>query len=463
MQVSIVRKANTVSDFRIDAECYQEKYLLAERKLSHLKHTLLGDEVAKFCKGIFDIKAECYSEAGIPFVRIGDLKDCVIDVSNIIYIPEAEHLKNHKTALKKDDVILSKTAYPAASLVDLDECNTSQDTIAIKLKEKAQIKSKYLVIFLNSKFGYPQMERWFTGNIQMHLNLSDSRNIKIPLLSQAIQEAVESSFSNAIQLKNQSIREFQIAQRLVLSELGLLDWQPKHDLSFVRYYSDTRQAGRYDADYFQPKYDEIAKAIKSYTGGYSFIRDEFRQNKSTFIVDDKKTYHYVEIGSINVSSGEVVTNEVAGSELPANAKRLLRKNDVVISKVRTYRGAITIIDQDGCVGSGAFTVLHEKGRINKETLLAFLHSKPLLAWSLKPNTGTSYPVIVDDDILNLPIPIFREKAQAQIQQKVSESFILRKQSKLLLECAKKAVEMAIEKNEKTAVNWMKQQAEKLKI
>jgi len=50
-----------------------------------------------------------------------------------------------------------------------------------------------------------------------------------------------------------------------------------------------------------------------------------------------------------------------------------------------------------------------------------------------------------------------EKAQYQIQQKISEFFNLRKQSKHLLECAKKAVEMAIEKDEKTAMQWLNKQ------
>jgi type I restriction enzyme, S subunit len=113
-----------------------------------------------------------------------------------------------------------------------------------------------------------------------------------------------------------------------------------------------------------------------------------------------------------------------------------------------------IVEESGYVGSGAFTVLREKRRINKETLLAFLHSKPLLAWSLKPNTGTSYPVIIDNDIFNLPIPLITESKQTEIQQKVTESFSLRKQSKYLLESAKRAVEIAIEQDEQTAINWL---------
>ena len=87
-------------------------------------------------------------------------------------------------------------------------------------------------------------------------------------------------------------------------------------------------------------------------------------------------------------------------------------------------------------------------------MLSFLHSKPLLDWSLKPNTGTSYPVISDEDILNLPIPCLSQAIQKEIQKKVTESFELRKKSKQLLENAKCAVEMAIEKDERQAIEWL---------
>ena len=135
--------------------------------------------------------------------------------------------------------------------------------------------------------------------------------------------------------------------------------------SFIKNFSDTCEAGRIDAEYFQPKYDEIINAIKAYKGGYSTIRKEFRQNKSTFETDDDKLYEYVEIGSINVSNGEISSSEILGADLPKNAKRALNKNDVIVSKVRTYRGAITIVEKNGYVGSGAFTALIETGNVNK--------------------------------------------------------------------------------------------------
>ena len=463
MQVSIIHKTATVGDFRIDAECYQEKYISVERKLSKLRSTRLGQETRQFHKGIFDIRAESYSDSGVPFVRISNLRDCTIDRSSIIYIPICEHLRNPQSSLERGDVILSKTAFPAASLVDLDECNTSQDTIALKLSHDSQIESEYLVVFLNSKYGFCQMDRWFTGNVQTHLNLSDSRNIIIPVFGKSLLSAIKDLLHTSIRLKEASARMFDLAHALLLNELGLNDWKSKHQLTFVGSYSKTERAGRTDADYFQPKYEEIEDAIKRYPNGYTLIRNEFKHSKNSFERRETELYRYVEIGSINVSTGEILAIEVLGKDLPVNAKRVLRKGDVIVSKVRTYRGAITIVEENGYVGSGAFCVLREHGRTYKETLLAFLHSKPLLAWSLKPNTGTSYPVIVDDDILNAPIPILPEEMQIQIKRNITESFSLRKQSRRLIECAKRAVEIAIEQDEQSAISWLKSETDSLQM
>ena len=51
-------------------------------------------------------------------------------------------------------------------------------------------------------------------------------------------------------------------------------------------------------------------------------------------------------------------------------------------------------------------------------------------------------------------PLVKGAVQNKIQQKVTESFKLRKQSKNLLECAKRAVEIAIEKSEGEAKKWL---------
>ena len=75
-------------------------------------------------------------------------------------------------------------------------------------------------------------------------------------------------------------------------------------------------------------------------------------------------------------------------------------------------------------------------------------------WLWKPNTGTSYPTLYDNDILSFPIPALSKEKQTEIERTISESFNLRKHSKDLLEHATCAVEMAIEQGEKAAIKWL---------
>ena len=317
------------------------------------------------------------------------------------------------------------------------------------------ITPEYLAAFLNTKHGMLDVRRRARISInQSNVNAEELKRVEIPIVSSQLQCQITSSFNAAFNLIEDSETKYDQAQDVLLSELGLADWKPQHRLAFVKDFSDTRVASRIDAEYFQPKYIEIEEAIRCYKHGYTLIKDAFMQNKSSFQVASDQLYKYVEIGSIDVSNGEITHNDVLGKDLPANAKHVLKEGDVIVSKVRTYRGAITIVPRDVYVGSGAFCILRPTGQINKETLLAFLRSKPLLDWSLKPNRGTEYPVIVDDDILSLPIPLLPTESQAQIKQKVAESFSLRQRSNHLLHCAKRAVEMAIEQDETTAIGWL---------
>ena len=64
-------------------------------------------------------------------------------------------------------------------------------------------------------------------------------------------------------------------------------------------------------------------------------------------------------------------------------------------------------------------------------------------------------MLLNDDMFNkVVLPKVNEAVQSLIKEKITESFDLRRQSKHLLECAKRAVEIAIEKNEEAAIKWI---------
>lgn len=146
---------------------------------------------------------------------------------------------------------------------------------------------------------------------------------------------------------------------------------------------------------------------------------------------------------------------IGGKELPANAKIKFEKKQLITSKVRPNRGATAILNShEGFIGSGAFTVLTESGNINLESLMVYLKTQPIRDLLLKYNTGTSYPVIIDSDILNLPIPLVDKSIQNKIAELVSNASKARKQSKRLLEKAKRGVEIFIEQDETKALEYL---------
>jgi type I restriction enzyme M protein len=446
---------------RIDAEVYQKIYIEINEALHRLQNTSLGKEVKTIKKGIFDIKAECYADFGIPFVRISNLKNMRIDDNDIIYIPEDKHSKNSDTELKRNDVVLSKTAYPAASLVTLPICNTSQDTVAIKLKPKSQILSPYLVTFLNSRYGYRQMQRWFTGNIQMHLNLTDCKEILIPILTSDFQNIQKNLFEASLSLLEKSRNLYKQAEDLLLSELGLQDWQPTEESVAVQSFTKSfLSSGRLDAEYYQPKQQKVM-AIMRQSG--LCIGDVAPLIKRKFQPEKQGEFNYIEIGNLSgegFANGEVV----AMDEAPSRAQWIVNPNDVITSTVRPIRRLSALIEpeQNNYICSSGFTVLNPT-KIEPEVLLVYLRS-PIVCEILDLHTTASmYPAISTEDLLSIPITLPKESTRQKITQKVRESRKAREQSTQLLEMAKIGVERAIETDELTATTWMNQQLEALDL
>ena len=69
----------------------------------------------------------------------------------------------------------------------------------------------------------------------------------------------------------------------------------------------------------------------------------------------------------------------------------------------------------------------------------------------------------EDTLKEIMLPIPEMEVQSEIKNKMIESFNLRKQSKHLLECAKRAVEIAIEQDEQTAIDYIENRTEGIEL
>jgi len=400
----------------------------------------MGEITTKFFKGIFDIKAEEYIAEGVPFVRISNLKDGVIDENGIVFITSERNNIEKKTSLKKYDLILSKTAYPAASLVQIEECNTSQDTIAVRTKCSEDFNA-YLAVYLNTRFGLLQMERLFQGNIQMHLSLSDSRTITIPVPNEEFQAEIRQLFEDSILKRQESKALYAEAEALLLRELGLdsLDLSPQ--IAHTANYSEAMEARRLDAEYFQPKYQRTME-IMGRSGNR--IKDVAKVSKRRFKPESGDAFEYIEIGDLG-ADGHIESKTVMGGEAPSRAQWIVRANDVITSTVRPIRRLSALIEpeHDGNVCSSGFLVLKPKRNIEPELLLVYLRLPIVCEIFDLYTTASMYPAISVNDLMNIPISLPEGDTKDKIVYKVQKAFKARSDAKILLDEAKNRVEEMI--------------------
>ena len=385
-----------------------------------------------------------------------DINERLVQLKDVETIDLMSHRLLPKSEVKPLDVLITMAGTIGNCAVASKKWQypVNSNQAVAKLGLKQEWSPYFVVAYLNCYYGQSYFQRIPNGSVQDNLLLWQIDSIPIFQANINFQKVIEALMLKAEMMVLESQNLLVESESTLLDAINLSAWSPIKKLGYVAKYSETKAAKRVDAEYFRPNYIEIEDAIKSYNGGFSRVGTEFRQNLSKLNVNPSENYDYVEIGSIDVSSGELEKSCLKGEDLPANAKRCLQKGDVIVSKVRTYRGGIAIVPEDNLIGSGAFVVLSETGSIAKEVLYTFLKSKPLLQWSLKPNTGTSYPVIHDSDILNLNIPLFDADLQSDVCDLVKESQNKRKESKRLLEVAKRAVEIAIEENEDAAFEYI---------
>lgn len=445
---------------RLDSGYFAKPMLAAEALIRAYPngHDELGPLFCRFVKGVFDINAESYCDTGVPFLRILNLRNGVIDDSDLALIPEDLHQIEKKTELKRGDIVFSKTAYPAASLVTLERCNTSQDTIATTMSKYGcnTYTPEAIVAYLNSTIGQRLLWRQFQGNVQLHLSLDDGRKVPIPRLGVALQVQIKAAFSLTQKLQQMSATAFESASETLISTLKLGNWQPPTPLSYTCSSTDAFAAGRFDAEHFKPKFAELISHIEN-TGNAARLA-------SLLAVNDRGNQpEYAEIGLPVVNSKHIAKNDVrldADNRIgvASAAKVLIEPGDVLMNGtgVGTIGRSAPYLHTGKAIPDNHVTILRPKNAaVDPVYLSVFINS---LGGQLQVEQrlhGSSGQIeLYPTDIANFTIWLAPEAIQQEIRQAVESGFAAKQRATQLLEAAKRAVEIAIEDSEAAALNYL---------
>ena len=207
---------------------------------------------------------------GIPFIRIENIKGGFdIDDAELIYISEFDHKRLSNSALKVDDLILSKVGNSIGYFARVDElineCNISENNIGIKLHSFPHERKHYILTYLNTHYANKLVLRRRSGNAQPKLNVGDLTYIPIPLFSTDLELKISELVIRSkytIELSKSAYRD---AENILLDKLELIEWRIPSKTQSVKKVSESFiESGRLDAEYYQPKYDELFALLGVY-------------------------------------------------------------------------------------------------------------------------------------------------------------------------------------------------------
>ena len=274
MQYSIVDYQSIVDashSLRFDAEFFRADYLQIQRRLEEIGSRKLIDFQVNI-RHPKEIKRN-YVDDGVLFLRAQNVRPLSIDLtSNPVYISEEDAERLKENTIQYKDILITRSGANAGQCAIYLENSYAISSSHTFILKSGKLNPFFLTIFLNSRYGKTLIERGKYGSSQPEIAPPFLYQIPVPNWEH-LQTEIEKTYLRSKELTELSKTRYAETQTLLLGELGLADWQPKHTLAFAADYASMQRAERIDADYFQPKYDDIIRSIKNYPGGWDTLEN----------------------------------------------------------------------------------------------------------------------------------------------------------------------------------------------
>ena len=447
----------TIIDYRIESEYFSKKFIENEKLLINMPHKRFN-QIATASNGRAYSSGAFSTDGEIYISKIGDVTNKrEIDVWGKV---SQEEFCLQKGALLKDtDILITLTGDPPdvgkVNMVfpNKRHCTWNQRVARIERLGNDYISNYALYAVLSSEVCRIQMERFAKGIRQRNLGNDCFAFVEIPILCSKLQQALDKLIQNHINLLNGAQEQYLKVEQLLFSSLSISDSASFQKNISVKLFSEScGLSGRMDAEYYQSKYTSYTDALRT----TDTVQTLCNLNDKNFIPKENVEYEYIELANVGNTGNISNVEKILGKELPSRARRQVKTGQVIIASVEGSLQSCALITEEynNALCSTGFYVL-ESDILNSETLLVLFKSKPIQALLKQRCSGTILTAITKDEFLSMPLPQIEVTLQKEIAIKIQESFAKRRESELLLNYAKRAVKIAIEQGEETAINWLK--------
>lgn len=434
---------------RLDSEFYSRSNLKQVALLENIKAISLC-HFADISDGNHMSISKEFVETGIPYYRGGDIYNSFIEfATNPLYIPQRvfDIPTMHRSHLHKGDILMSIVGAIIGniSIVATNNDATCSCKLAI-IRPKENVSSEYLATYLRSRFGQQQIQKFRRGSGQTGLILEDFDQLLVPYLENSTVQLITDNVNKSLDCSLHSQQLYASAESYLLDCLGMANFAANPDAYNIKTLKESfLETGRFDSEYYLPKYEDYIELVHSYPNGYDLIGNVCDIKDNNYTPVNGIQYKYIELANIG-KSGEITgCNEQAGEELPTRARRIVHKGDVIVSSIEGSLDSCALVtdEYDRALCSTGFYVL-KSHQHNPETLLTLFKSLPIQNLMKEGCSGTILTAIGKSEFEKIPIPLIRQEVQDEIAKHVKKSFELRMEAMQLLENAKLTVENIIE-------------------
>ena len=455
---------------RIDSHFYEKSYHQLKRLLSDFPCSVLKELVLKDIQTGHtpSMSVESYYGGEIALIKTDNLHDNNIGTTFKDYLTDEGNAVISRTALANRDIITTIIGATekiiARSAIVTEEylpANINQNIVQIRI-DPNKASPEYVNTYLNTKYGKNYLIYLSRQTEQYNLNCKEVESVMIPILSEGFQNEIEIVVQMAQKKQSDSRAKYEEAEMAMETLLDIQMVRQENPVSAIKSLSTSfLKTGRFDAEYYQPKYDVLFETIGKHLckplggeNGIVSIKKSIEPGSEAYQDDGIPFVRVSDVSKFEITE----PNLFLSSSIVENPESLFPKKDTILFSKDGSVGIAYKVEEDmRLITSGA--LLHLKVRDTSQVLPDYLtlvlNSPVVQLQAERDSNGAIIQHWKPSEIEKVTIPILDMAIQKDISAKVQESFALRRQSKELLEYAKQAVEMAIEQGEDAALAWLK--------
>ena len=398
---------------------------------------------------------------GYPIYRMNEIHDMLCDL-NVDKYADISHEEYTNFALNSGDVLFNRTnsfEWVGRTGIYYKTGDDDKRVFASYLVRfnptEETILPEYLCAYLNCKYGVWDIKRRARQSInQTNVNPEEVKEIEIPLLDKDIQSKIKDCFILANDLRLKAKAAYDDASNYLNLILGLDHLVLAEQSTTQKKFTDIKASWRFDAEYYQPKYDELFERLKPYkTKRLSEIVSIQKSIEPGSEAYEDEGIPFIRVA--NLTKFGITDTDIYLS--PEKYKDVIRpkKNTILLSKDGSVGIAYKVDSDMDIITSGAILHLSLTDReIMPDYLTLVLNSIVVKMQAERDAGGSIIQHWKPSEIENVIIPILEPEAQQEITNKIRDSFKLREESERLLNLAKTAVEVTIEQGEDKALELL---------